>query len=197
VDAGYLQRFNIAPKNESYVISVLRFLGLVDDDGNQISDVSDYFFGSDDSFRAGLEANLRNAYRSLFDEMGEDALTAEQTALTHWFRQADKSSEVVGKRQAKTFQTLVALAGHGEVPRPRGQATQQGRAPDSASGRRTAASTPAKEATTKRRQVKVTADSSEGTGVGLSVRIEVNLPSDGDPATYDAIFASIKKHLMS
>lgn len=30
VDAGYLQRFQIAPKNESYVLSVLRFLGLID-----------------------------------------------------------------------------------------------------------------------------------------------------------------------
>ncbi|MET0964993.1 MAG: hypothetical protein ABWZ02_01265 [Nakamurella sp.] len=27
VDAGYLQRFNIAPANESYILSILRFLG--------------------------------------------------------------------------------------------------------------------------------------------------------------------------
>ena len=33
--------------------------------------------------------------------------------------------------------------------------------------------------------------------VGLTVRIEVNLPPGGDADTYDAIFASIKKHLMS
>jgi hypothetical protein len=36
-----------------------------------------------------------------------------------------------------------------------------------------------------------------GQEVGLSVRIEVNLPPGGDADTYDAIFASIKKHLMS
>jgi len=32
--------------------------------------------------------------------------------------------------------------------------------------------------------------------VGLTVRIEVNLPPDGNSETYDAIFASINKHLM-
>lgn len=36
-----------------------------------------------------------------------------------------------------------------------------------------------------------------GSDVGLTVRIEVNLPPGGDADTYDAIFASIKKHLMA
>jgi hypothetical protein len=36
-----------------------------------------------------------------------------------------------------------------------------------------------------------------GQDVALTVRIEVNLPAGGDDDTYDAIFASIKKHLMS
>ena len=34
VDAGYLQRFGIAPANESYIISILRFLGLIHEEGN-------------------------------------------------------------------------------------------------------------------------------------------------------------------
>jgi hypothetical protein len=36
-----------------------------------------------------------------------------------------------------------------------------------------------------------------GQDVCLTVRIEVNLPPGGDADTYDAIFASIKKHLMA
>ena len=40
-------------------------------------------------------------------------------------------------------------------------------------------------------------DEKNGQGVGLTVRIEVNLPPGGDAGTYDAIFASIRKHLMS
>lgn len=49
VDAGYLQRFKIAPANESYVISVLRFLGLIDEEGNPVGDKIGYFYGNDDA----------------------------------------------------------------------------------------------------------------------------------------------------
>ena len=120
VDAGYLQRFKIAPANESYIISILRFLGLIDEDGGRVEDSTAYFFGSDDTFKPGLEAALRDKYALLFSEMGDAALTASKSDLTHWFRHADKTSELVGQRQAATFLTLAALAGHGEVPAGRG-----------------------------------------------------------------------------
>ena len=64
VDAGYLQRFNIAPANESYVISFLRFLGLIDDDGDRVEGKTDYFYGNDDSFKPGLEGALRSGLLS-------------------------------------------------------------------------------------------------------------------------------------
>jgi hypothetical protein len=205
VDAGYLQRFNIAPANESYVISILRFLGLIDEDGNRVEDKTDYFFGSDDSFKSGLEDALRRAYSQLFHEMGDGALDSPKDDLTHWFRASDKTSDLVGQRQASTFQTLAALAGHGDLPAVR-----------SGAARKTAAVTPVSAAkqtavkkTTPKRQVEKAAEdhSDRGIGrdrggkngqdVGLTVRIEVNLPPGGDADTYDAIFASIKKHLMS
>jgi hypothetical protein len=33
--------------------------------------------------------------------------------------------------------------------------------------------------------------------VGLTVRIEINLPPGGDQATYDAIFKSIRENLLN
>jgi len=205
VDAAYLQRFNIAPANESYVISILRFLGLIDEDGTRVEDKTDYFFGNDDSFKSGLEGRLRIAYSQLFDEMGDGALDAPKSDLTHWFRASDKTSEVVGQRQAATFLTLAALVGHGDLPAARSGAVK-----------RTVTATPASAAkktvakkTTPKKQVEKSAedhsdrDSGGDSGgknvqdVGLTVRIEVNLPPGGDADTYDAIFASIKKHLMS
>ncbi|HZE39691.1 MAG TPA: DUF5343 domain-containing protein, partial [Stackebrandtia sp.] len=48
VDAGYLKRFNIAPANESFVISILRFLGLIDEEGAQQHENADYFFSNSD-----------------------------------------------------------------------------------------------------------------------------------------------------
>lgn len=214
VDAGYLQRFNIAPANESYVISILRFVGLIDEDGNRVEANTGYLYGNDEGFKDGMESALREAYSELFADMGDDALEADKAKLTHWFRASDKTSELVGGRQAATFQTLAALAGHGELPAAR---TANG------TKKATAAVGAVKRATTKKAAAKTAAeppatdDGAAGAGdgggggangngrgkgqneqgVGLTVRIEVNLPPGGDADTYDAIFASIKKHLMS
>ncbi len=125
MDAGYLQRFNIAPANESYVISILRFLGLIDEDGNRVEDKTDYFFGNDDSFKSGLEGTLLSAYSRVFDEMGDGALDAPKGDLIHWFRASDKTSDLVGQRQTSTFQTLAALAGHGDLPTARSGAAKK------------------------------------------------------------------------
>ncbi|WP_243732103.1 DUF5343 domain-containing protein [Nocardioides ochotonae] len=143
--------------------------------------------------------------------MGDEALDTEKTALAHWFRSSDKTSELVGNRQASTFLTLAALAGHGELP-ARVNTTKKA----AANGAAPAKNAAAKKTTTKKvaetpaevdgasgdngdgqhdqRKVKI---NKNGQDVGLSVRIEVNLPPGGDADTYDAIFASIKKHLMS
>ncbi|MGW5191743.1 DUF5343 domain-containing protein [Kribbella sp. NPDC004138] len=203
VDAGYLQRFNIAPANESYVISIIRFLGLIDEDGNRVEDKTGYFYGNDASFKPGLEGTLRSAYSQLFDEMGDGALEAERGDLIHWFRAADKTSELVGQRQASTFQTLAALAGHGDLPTARGNAAKKtGAAPGAAAKKMTAKkTTPKKSEVTPPLDEGARSDDGDrgksGQDVGLTVRIEVNLPPGGDADTYDAIFASIKKHLMS
>ncbi|MEU4523452.1 DUF5343 domain-containing protein [Amycolatopsis sp. NPDC024027] len=205
VDAGYLQRFKIASANESYVIAILRFLDLIDEEGNRVEDKTGYFYGNDDSFKAGLEEALRSAYSQLFEEMGNDTFDAERDVLAHWFRAADKTSELVGKRQATTFQSLAALAGHGEL---RGIRTNpNSKSTNSPNGANTKTSNK-KTATTTKKEPKPPIDQNNGRGepegkavggqdVGLTVRIEVNLPPGGDAETYDAIFASIRKHLMS
>lgn len=210
VDAGYLQRFNIAPANESYIISILRFLGLIDEDGSPVEGKIDYFFGNDDSFKSGLESTLREAYSQVFSEMGNGALDASKEDLTHWFRASDKTSALVGGRQASTFQTLAALAGHGDLPAVRPVAVKKATtaAPGSAAKKTsTKKDAPKRDAPKKEMEKSVEDDRASGVEaagknkvgqeVGLTVRIEVNLPPGGDAETYDAIFASIKKHLMS
>jgi hypothetical protein len=201
VDAGYLQRFGIAPANESYIIAILRFLELIDEEGSREDGNTEFFFGGDEVFKPGLEKRLRETYRQLFDEMGEDAFIAERDALTNWFRASDKTSALVGQRQASTFLTLAALAGHGNVPTSRSASVSKNAAQSYARPK-----APKPKATTASSSKAATEGGSKSTGgsgatatsdVGLTVRIEVNLPPDGDSNTYDAIFASIKKHLMS
>ena len=198
IDAGYLQRFNIAPANESYIISILRFLGLIDEDGGRIEDGSDYLFGGDEKFKTGLEGAVRNAYSQLFDEMS-DPFQEEQENLVHWFRAADKTSDVVGRRQASTFLTLAALAGRRDLPAARTNPQKVATSVEGAAKKK--APSAAKQARPKVNsggtQSEEPGHASQEREFGLSVKVEVNLPSDGDAATYDAIFASIKKHLMS
>lgn len=213
VDAGYLQRFNIARANESYVISILRFLGLIDEEGNRVENKTGYFFGNDDSFHSGLEGTLRSAYSQLFDEMGDGALGAQRADLAHWFRASDKTSDLVGQRQASTFQALAALAGHGDLPAVRGNAVKKTAPAPVPAAKKAATMKAAADGThpgsdghahgpqdTGGREGAPgngTGGAPSGRDVGLTVRIEVNLPPGGDADTYDAIFASIKKHLMS
>jgi hypothetical protein len=179
VDAEYLKRFGIAPANESYIIGILRFLDLIDDEsGARVDNNTDFYFGTEEKFRAGLEKRLRDAYTHLFEEMGDEALTAEQATLTHWFRGSDKTSALVGQRQATTFQLLSALAGYGEVPSVK---TPQPKKP--AETKMAAKKTPAKVAAATKHE-----ESRSQRGGSTK---------DKDAGSVDAIFASIKKHLMS
>lgn len=197
VDAAYLQRFQIAPSNESYVIGIIRFLGLIDDEGNRQDDKIDFFHGSDVKFQAGMDALLREAYAELFAEMGEEAYKSERDSLGYWFRGADKTSDLVGKRQAGTFLALASSAGKAEAAPARTSAsTPRPRAASPAIGS-TIKKAKASKATTSDATTPVQVPPGDTrTDVGLTVRIEVNLPAGGDADTYDAIFASIKRHLI-
>jgi hypothetical protein len=203
VNAGYLKRFNIASSNESYIISILRFLDLIDEEGDRRDESAEFFFQhGDEEFRSGLEKRLRVAYSQVFDEMREEALTADKDALTGWFRAADKTSALVGQRQAATFQTLVALAGHGDVPASRAakpQTSGSRRPLSKATAEKASASNVSKRQASQANPPAGPGESeaSNSSGLGLTVRIEINLPPTGDAETYDAIFASIKKHLMT
>ncbi len=198
VNANTLKKLTLAPNNESYVISVLRFLGLIDDDGKRNESAVHYFFQGEDIFREGLEASLRESYRALFDDFGDSVLTKSRDELVPWFRATDKSSEGVGSRQAATFIALAALAGYGQKPTMPSPASTA----ESNSG-----ATPKERAKTvvksAKRKIETPpsppselASRESVVDVGLTVRVEVNLPAGGDEATYDAIFKSIRKNLI-
>jgi len=198
VDAATLQKFSIAPANESYVINTLRFLGLIDDVGKKSDSKIDFFFGDDVKFAAGLDTVLREAYVDLFSELGDEPWTSTREQLAVWFRVTDKTSDLIGSRQASTFLTLASLAGHGEPSKPVAASTAL----------KSPASKTPKAATTKRvskadhsgtgnaANVGGGGDRLSGGSVGLTVRVEVNLPAGGSAETYDAIFASIRKNLI-
>lgn len=195
VDAETLKRLSLAPKNESVVMATLKFLGFVDDDGNKTEKATEVFLKhTDKDFASALEQAVRDSYSELFAQAGDDAWTLDRDSLIGFFRVQDETSALTAKRQAITFEALSTLSGHGETPTAREPRKQK------------VIKKPAKKEAEKK--MAVTADAAEATkqiatdfpkgrkDLGLTVRIEINLPAQGDQETYDRIFESIRKNLL-
>ena len=194
VTADTLRKLGIAPKNESYVINVLRFIGVIDDEGKKVEAKAKVFVQHDeDAFASAFGGLIQEAYEELFELHGERSWQLDRNALTQFFRTTDHSSDVVGTRQAGTFAALAALSGHSTAPAVKPAATGAGKVrPAPAKSTKTGNKTPevpTGSSSAKEHQQNVGA-------VGLTVRIEVNLPASGDQETYDRIFKSIRTNLI-
>ncbi len=193
--AETLRKLGVAPKNESYVINVLRFLGIIDEEGKKVDAKSKAFVQhQDEAFASEFGKVVKEAYEELFELHGDTAWTQDRNALTQFFRTTDHSSDVVGTRQAGTFSALAALSGHADVPTPKAvTAPKKSKAAVVDNTKKQIKSErPAQQSETAR-----TSDGAAVAPVGLTVRIEVNLPASGDQETYDRIFQSIRKNLIN
>lgn len=199
VDAETLKRLGIAPSNEGYVIQTMKFLGLIDKEGQQSeSGITLFTTHDDEKFAAGLEPMIRSAYADLFELRGDDAWTLDRGALITFFRGTDKTSEIVGGRQANAFTTLASLAGKRKAASPRNGGNGERKASKAKAAKLPAAASSVPkdtEAKIDNRNISTT-EKITTAGYGLTVRIEVNLPANGSAETYDAIFKSIRKNLI-
>src|SRR2546427_3646057 len=74
VDASTLQKLGFAPNNESYVLNVLRFLGLIDQEGKRTTEATKTFnLHEDDDFSKAFAALVSKAYTALFELHGDAA----------------------------------------------------------------------------------------------------------------------------
>lgn len=192
VTAETLKKLGIAPNNETYVINILRFIEVLDDEGKKTPKASSVFTKhNDEEFQKGLAEMVEAAYSELFSLHGEETWELATDKLISYFRSTDHTSAIVGQRQASTFQALAGLSGHGEAP------AQKSTAPVRRAEKKAAAKKPAKE---HKPEVVATPEQApiqknNGRDVGLTVRIEINLPAAADQATYDRIFKSIRERI--
>lgn len=193
VTSETVKKLQLASNNESYVINALQFLGVIDEEGKRTEQGHKVFLLSNGEFEKEFQELLRVAYADLFDVRGEDAWTMSKTDLTGYFRTTDKTSEVIGGRQAAVFQAFRGLAGHDQVLPTKARVM-------SATSSKAAASKPAR---TKRQEALVAsiavptpAKPHGKRDMALTVRIEINLPAEGSQETYDNIFRSIKANLI-
>jgi hypothetical protein len=194
VSSDTVKKYGLASKNESYVINALQFIGLIDERGKR-TEVGQSVFATHDEaeFRAKFSNLVKSAYSDMFDTYGDDAWMLQKTKLIGYFRQADKTSDIIGMRQAGVFQALCAIAGH--------EVLAEAKAPITSGPKK------AKVVATKIPNAKIdeavaiaqpsglTANIQSKLDMALTVRIEINLPAEGTQTTYDAIFKSIKANL--
>lgn len=192
IDSGFLKKLGFAPNNESYVLNVLRFLKLIDT-RNETTDLAVAVFSNheDAAFFEAFSPVVRDAYSGLFDLHGDDAWNTGRESLIGFFRKSDRTSATVGGRQASTFLMLAQLSGHGESSgaKPR-KSNEKARAVAGASKKKTGT---VAHATQQPAEPSI----SLADKVGLTVRIEINLPAVDDQDTYDKIFKSIRENLLN
>ena len=192
LNAEVLKKLSIAPSNESYALNVVRFVGIIDDSGKPTDQARKIFTLHDPAtFQVAFSDLVANAYHELFLLRGPDSWTLSQEQLIPFFRQTDQSSALVGGRQAATFKTLAAYAGHGEP-----QAAAATRQPRGAVKKVQRATKTPEESKLPEGETVGKYPPRRDERVGLTVRIEVNLPAAGDQETYDRIFRSIKENLI-
>jgi hypothetical protein len=191
IDASVLKKLGLAPKNESYLINILQFIKVIKEDGSPTDEAQSVFTQHDDAaFAKEFSGMVKKAYADLFSLHGDKAWSLEQPALVTYFRQTDRTSAVVGTRQATTFQTLSALSGRREEPTPSVPSARKEKQV------RQKVKPEKKEV----RSVQTTLSDMGGSktrDLGLTVRIEINLPASGDQETYDKIFKSIRENLLN
>lgn len=207
VTADTLKKLGIAPQNETYVLNIMKFIGVLDAENKKTAAASPVFNKHDnEEFQQEFAKLVVGPYHELFDLHGQDAWTLPLDKLISFFRNHDGTSDIVGKRQASTFQTLARISGK----------LDEGAAVAVKPASNNGGAKIAKKVSPVKKQAlsavdpvsasasgpaplppPVKANAGGAAGVGLTVRIEINLPPGGDQATYDAIFKSIRENLLN
>ena len=187
LDAEVLKKLGFAPKNESYIINTVRFIKLIDEKGARTDKAQKTFTLHEASlFTKAFSDVVQSAYAELFKLFGENAWTLDNGKLINYFRQTDQSSELIGTLQAKTFRALAVYAGRvtspAVAPKAKTKSIPDGKARPRTTERPTDA--PRKTQDDSRRSRHGESGLTEQ-NIGLTVRIEINLPATGDQDTYD------------
>lgn len=193
VTSETVKKLQLASNNESYVINALQFLGVIDDEGKRTERGHKVFLLPNGDFEKEFEEILRDAYFDLFDVRGDDAWKMSKAELTGYFRTTDKTSDVIGGRQAAVFLAFRGLTGRDPDLPTKARVTTPAVSRISVSK-----SAKAKKPETPATSVAVPgpAKSHSRRDMALTVRVEINLPAEGSAETYDNIFKSIKAHLI-
>lgn len=185
----FLRDLDFTSSNDRLLIRVLKGLGFIDDAGVPQQRYFD-FLDQTDSGRVLAEA-IEEAYSDLFN-LRRDAQNMEAAELRGKFKsltQGQKSENVINNMTT----TFLALCDHADwskpkspPKKPRKQEDSKGEEPE-----KLLDTTP-----TKPGLESMITSSERGEKLQLHYNIQLILPNSRDQAVFDALFTSLKKHLL-
>jgi hypothetical protein len=175
VNRNWLKSAGFTSGNDSYIISVLRFIGFADSSNSPTELWTKY--KSPQEAGAILAQAIRSGYSDLFN-LYRDANNKDQDTLYAYFSTTGKAKNTVNY-MVNTFSNLCALADFkAETP------------PTIESGIVETPSPPLMPSSP-------TQVLGKGYTPEIHINIQLHLPATTDPAIYDNLFKSMKKHLLS
>ncbi len=173
-----LKDWGFASMNDRAFIPLLKALGFLTADGKPTARYTDYRDHS--RSKQILGEAIRETYGDLF-LIKENPTTSDRAAIEGKFKSFHNASDNVAGLMAKTFLALLPLAElNSRSPSAITPAMQA-----------TPASAPAVE-----HEHSVTAHNRSVRGAGLHYNIQIHLPATKDVEVYNAIFKSLREHLL-
>lgn len=192
----FLEDLGFASSNDRLYIGLLKSLGFLDENAVPTQRYFDFLDQSQSG--AILAQAIREAYADLFavNTKAHEMSAADVKNKLKTLTRGEKSDKVV-TAMAGTFRALSDLAdwdapspAHSEITRPVGSDVESGVGDVSGS----AETTPS--VNTSVHTSPVFSAPATSSGMNLHYNIQIHLPESRDPAVYDAIFQSLRKHLM-
>ncbi len=184
VTQKYLETVGFKGKNDRYILTILKFLGLVDSTGVPTKLWTDY--RNRQTAPVTLAGAIRKGYSDLFKTY-PDANRKDTEALRNYFSAHTKVAETTLGLIVATFKTLVALA---DFEATAIEATGLPAAEEEVPAARRRGQVPPTKP--------VTAPIDPGrSGPTININIQLQLPATEDASIYEKLFAALKKNLFS
>lgn len=168
-----LESLGYKSKNERAIISVMKFIGFLSEDGTPTE--SFRAFKVESKSKAVMAAALRKSYSELF-ALYPDANVQSPEKLRDFFKGSTDAGEKVVSYTVNTFRTLCESADF------EAEAT---------------AYTTGETGRSEERTIPVGRNEvTSGKGVTINVNIQLQLPTTENAEVYDKIFQSLKKHVL-
>ena len=193
---GFLQSLEYSSSSDRLIIGVLKAIGFIDDSGKPKQRYFE-FLDQTQSERV-LAEGVREAYIDLF-RVNIKANELSKTDIVNKFKTLSQGqlSDSVLDKMAMTFTALVKLGDFSHATRPEGEAggagSQHGANPKSVDKPPSLAD---KSHTSDGHDELMDLRRKPVLLGGLVYAIEIHLPESRDPAVYDALFRSLKEHLL-